>query len=504
MSRLIVSRAPHAWLSRHSLARRVRLALPAALALLAACASEPATAPTAAAPAPSLLVVPITGFTQLSAGYAHNCGITTAGTALCWGLDGPYYDTGQYDIPTDLGTVKQVSAGDGYSCAVTAANALRCWGRADRAAVPSDVGPVAQVAAGLEHACAVTTSGVVRCWGQTIFGAATVPTDLGPAKQVAVGKLHTCAVTTAGGVRCWGTTEYNLGQVDVPATLGPVTQVVAGFYHNCALKTDGTVVCWGSYGAAFPPNDLGKVTQVTSGLQHACALTAGGTVRCWGSNVTGQLNVPTDLGPVMQVSAGTFHTCALRTAGDVRCWGDGPYPATRHVYPTATFTAPATAIVGQPIAVALTNARVPGGYTSTFTYAFDCGAGTYRAASTSASTSCSAATAGPLTVRGKVIDQDGDSTEYAATVTVLTIAQGIQRLRDVVAASGIAADVRRGLTDKLDASSAALARDNTTSACLQLGAFASQVTAQRGKAIARATADAWLDQAAQLRRTLGC
>jgi hypothetical protein len=96
----------------------------------------------------------------------------------------------------------------------------------------------------------------------------------------------------------------------------------------------------------------------------------------------------------------------------------------RHVAPEATFrfpTVPVTA--GQSFTLALDGARVPAyPAATTFTYAFDCGTGVYGATTTSASASCPTASTTPswttLTVLGKVIDQDGDVTEYADQVTV--------------------------------------------------------------------------------------
>ncbi|GJG87798.1 hypothetical protein tb265_29790 [Gemmatimonadetes bacterium T265] len=136
------------------------------------------------------------------------------------------------------------------------------------------------------------------------------------------------------------------------------------------------------------------------------------------------------------MSAGTFHSCALRADGVVECWGNnanGQAPATRTatpvttiVLPTAAFSAPSTAVATQPFVLTLANPQVPGHpEATTFTYAFDCGTGTYGAATSSASASCTPAAAGPLTVRGKVIDQDGDTASYAASVTVSKATQTV-------------------------------------------------------------------------------
>lgn len=94
--------------------------------------------------------------------------------------------------------------------------------------------------------------------------------------------------------------------------------------------------------------------------------------------------------------------------------------------------------------------------------------------------------------------------EFGLTVVALTPAQRLTALRAQVAGSGIKADVRRGLTDKLDAAIAAVAEGNAGVACNNLASFVNQVQAQRGKAIVAATADAWLAEAAVIRTALGC
>jgi hypothetical protein len=114
--------------------------------------------------------------------------------------------------------------------------------------------------------------------------------------------------------------------------------------------------------------------------------------------------------------------------------------------------------------------------------------------------------AGTCTVQAT---QAGNATYDAATpvtvsVAVTTPAAALSALRADVAASGIKLSVRKGLTDKLDAALAALARGSTAAACNQLAAFESQVQSQRGKAIPPSTADAWLAESTAIRRALGC
>ncbi|MFN8537282.1 MAG: fibronectin type III domain-containing protein [Thermomicrobiales bacterium] len=95
-----------------------------------------------------------------------------------------------------------------------------------------------------------------------------------------------------------------------------------------------------------------------------------------------------------------------------------------NVAPTATFGAPASVTVGDAIHLALTGASDPslGDVVAGFTYAFDCGTGGgYGAASAASTVNCTTNATGTRTVKGKIIDQDGGSTEYTATVEITAL-----------------------------------------------------------------------------------
>ena len=98
---------------------------------LAAVSGEQATTTTRSSP------VPVSGghrFSALSAGGEHTCGVTTTGTALCWGsgyggeLGGA--GGGQTTPAPVSGGLRfaSLSAGWGHTCGVTVTGALYCWG----------------------------------------------------------------------------------------------------------------------------------------------------------------------------------------------------------------------------------------------------------------------------------------------------------------------------------------------------------------------------------------
>jgi hypothetical protein len=406
----------------------------ALVALAAACTDRPAPlAPEGLVPAaPRRLLVPGAGYTGVSAGYYHACALVSGGTVACWGRN----DFGQSSVPAGITSVIQIDAGAYHTCALISGGTVTCWGRNShgQSTPPAGLTGVTQVSAGLFHTCALTAGGAVTCWGDNSFyGQLAVPAALTGVTQtqIAAGETHTCAVAAGGTVACWG---RNLeGQSTPPAGLTGVTKVSAGAFHTCALVSSGSVICWGNNdtGQLTVPAGLTGVVQIDAGPYHTCAVVAGGTVTCWGYNVDDFLSVPAGLAGVTQVSGGAFHTCARALGGTVTCWGLNnlgqttvPAPPPVQVLPTADFSAtPAAVIAGQSFTLTLTNAQVPG-YTSAFTYAFDCGSG-YAAPSATASANCPTSTAGGRTVHGKVIDQEGDFAEYQASVDVKFVQQAI-------------------------------------------------------------------------------
>ena len=71
---------------------------------------------------PEPAAAPSEGFTSVSAGVTHSCGVRADGTVTCWG----YNDDGQADAPS--GGFIAVSAGALHSCGVRADGSVTCWG----------------------------------------------------------------------------------------------------------------------------------------------------------------------------------------------------------------------------------------------------------------------------------------------------------------------------------------------------------------------------------------
>lgn len=265
-----------------------------------------------------------TAAAQISAGLYHTCVLTTAGGVKCWG-ENSWGQLGAGDnlghgLPTEvtgLATgIAAVSAGYAHTCALTVAGTVKCWGfNADGrlgdgsqldSNVPVDVSGLAGVraiAAGGQHTCALTLAGTVSCWGFNGNGQlgdgstvdSTTPVDasgLSGAVAVATGSHHSCAVV-GDRLRCWGLTP-----ADVYGLTSGVRDIAMGYRHSCARMTGGAIQCLGYnwYGqlgdasntdASSPVNPVGMtggMAAVATGYNHTCALTATGGVKCWGYN----------------------------------------------------------------------------------------------------------------------------------------------------------------------------------------------------------------------------
>ncbi len=300
------------------------------------------------------------GFTLLSAGESHACGLAFGtATMFCWGSDAD----GQLGQGGAVATL-DASTADPTSLPVT---------------LPL---PASTVGLGYDHPCAILTDGSLWCWGLNSEGQLgqddpftgpnfTSPQRVGTAsdwRDVSGGQGSTCGIRgngdagAAGGTLwCWGrnrNSELGLGsgaamQIRTPTQVGTSAswvQVEVGQDDGCAIRTDGTLWCWGSNGSGQltpavgttveVPTQIGTDTDwayvntdtfVTCGLKTGGD--AGGALLCWGRNAEGQLGVGDNTGRTSPtatgdgatfagVSVGRSHTGARTVAGEILCAGD--------------------------------------------------------------------------------------------------------------------------------------------------------------------------------------
>jgi alpha-tubulin suppressor-like RCC1 family protein len=301
----------------------------------------------------SMVPVPVGGgltFEKLAGGAAHTCGLTSDGTAYCWGnnASGQLGDnsTTSRNAPVPVATgLKFVSidAGAAHTCAVTSAGEAYCWGRNNRGQLgngtttPFSAVPVAVtgsltfqlIAAGgfsIGHTCGLTDLGAAYCWGDNDRGQLGIGTsDLNPhalPEPVSGGLVfagltaglgrHSCGLTDLGAAYCWGANTFGaLGDRSRRDSAVPVAvvgnlsfdQLIAGGFigHTCGV-IDGAAYCWGE-------NEKGQVgdgttidrrapeavagglafLSIDAGFRHTCGRASTGTVYCWGSSGAGQL-----------------------------------------------------------------------------------------------------------------------------------------------------------------------------------------------------------------------
>jgi alpha-tubulin suppressor-like RCC1 family protein len=132
-------------------------------------------------------------FASVTAGVYHTCGVTTGGAAYCWGFDGygqlgdgvPYFSSIR-PVPLAVAgglTFTNVTAEWAHTCGLRSNGAAYCWGDNGTGELGDNsttqrLSPVA-VAGGLTfgslttgqmHTCGVTTAGAAYCWGDNAYG----------------------------------------------------------------------------------------------------------------------------------------------------------------------------------------------------------------------------------------------------------------------------------------------------------------------------------------------
>lgn len=312
--------------------------------------------------------VPVPGapaFMQISAGSYHTCGLTTDGTAWCWGgATGPGgSSSGGRAAPVPGGhRFTQIGAGRYHNCALSTEGIVHCWTPGETGAGfcgPSDCGEVPEavgarvfqaLAVGAQHSCALDLEGGAWCWGFNWMGE-TGSTRFGQTERdpipvsdslvfadIDANHGYTCALTVQGELYCWGWGDVGqLAVADRPqcdtnlagavhcsakpilsSTADRFTGISAGPSHACALNDEQHAMCWGDngqgqlgdswFGVRFTP---GPATDrswsvIEPGLGITCGITNSGNTYCWGLNQNGQLGTGTalDLTPTPQQVAG--------------------------------------------------------------------------------------------------------------------------------------------------------------------------------------------------------
>ena len=274
---------------------------------------------------PTAVVGGLTFTADIGGGQSHTCALGTSGTVYCWG-DNRAGQVGNGGVgsavlsPTAVSggyTFFKVASADLHNCAITTAGSAYCWGRGAEGQlgdgtttqknVPTAVsgGHVfTDIAAGDRHTCAIKDTGAAYCWGNNDYGQVGNGTWTSPKTspvavsgghlfiQIAVGSGHSCGLKADGSAYCWGINSLGmLGNGSTTDSNVPVLvsgghafgKIVADGYRTCGLGTDNAGYCWG-YNASGELGD-GTTTQrnvptPVSGGHTFSILGAGGATTC--------------------------------------------------------------------------------------------------------------------------------------------------------------------------------------------------------------------------------
>jgi len=276
---------------------------------------------------------------DVSAGFAHACGVKSNGEVFCWG-NNHYGQLGHEAenlvsvVPKkveNLESVSSITSGAYHNCAVTKDEHIYCWGYNVEGAVGTDKASIVRLPNKIE--------------GEVLW------------KKVGSKSKTTCALDSEGGMSCWGDNRSGVTALGVGPEMSSPAPVKSGknwreiapswFGHTCGIKNDGKLFCWGNntYGAvgigtqtivATEPVEVkpGKTWyKLATGANHTCAIDDDCKLFCWGRNTFGQVGFKGD-GEVIdrpqivaqeknwrEIKAGGIHTCGITAANELFCWG---------------------------------------------------------------------------------------------------------------------------------------------------------------------------------------
>lgn len=259
-------------------------------------------------------------FVAITAGEEHACGITSWGSAYCWG----YNNVGQLGLgnratfsvttPTAVTggiTFSNISAGRDHTCGVSASGASYCWGQngdgelgiggtsafSDSPVSVSGALTFSSIHSGDDFTCALTSVNTAYCWGLNTAGQVGDGTTTSPRTsptavvgshtfaRVSVGKDFACGLTSSGAASCWG--DNNDGQLGIGAASGGQTspQLVSGGFAFSAVVLGS--VSTSTYALPRRPT----FTPSNGATVYSLELSPGAGARCSSSDLSSEVGL---------------------------------------------------------------------------------------------------------------------------------------------------------------------------------------------------------------------
>jgi alpha-tubulin suppressor-like RCC1 family protein len=292
---------------------------------------------------------------ELGCGRTHACARTTDGHVRCWGRN----FVAMLGAPTDgivgarlvvdsggvgIGGFTSLTVGDDHSCGLRGTSRAMCWGA-------NDYGELARGT--------MTTTGELAADATSVLTASPLGAIVALANDTCVvdGTQHVqclgdnthAQLGVAFSVTPQSSTLRTIGSLVLDAT----TPVLSGGNDfACALDTMGHVQCWGQNGAdslglgSTVHNDQSAPTPLYGSAATTtfigifdgpmrlttCATTANGDMWCWGDNNNGQLARDTasvdwdaarvvGVPPMLEGHCSDRACCAVTMAHEAWCWG---------------------------------------------------------------------------------------------------------------------------------------------------------------------------------------
>lgn len=289
-------------------------------------------------------------FTDMAIGFSHTCGVSTDGAAYCWGssrggalgIGSISYEVSAHPTPVEGNLQFESLTASLHTCGITTSGTAYCWGE--------------NHSAQLGDSSLTNKSIPVPVRGGRSFR--VLNTGIGGASGT---RSHTCGLDVDNHAYCWG--ANNVGQLgtnvlplnerctagtyDTQCSSIPVPPdndlelsiVYVGGSNTCGLTADGEAYCWGWLSApeyTVPTKVSGEISFAKLAIagSHRCGIANTGAVYCWGSNLSGQLGNGSDVDSESPrvitggrfytlVSTAAHHTCGLTNTGQLYCWGSG-------------------------------------------------------------------------------------------------------------------------------------------------------------------------------------